>query len=264
MEKSAVFFDIDGTLWNYEKFIPDSAREAIRILRENGHLAFICSGRTRAFIQDDDLLSMGFDGIVCGCGCQVEIGGKIVYEHIIDSETAVNTLELIRGYGFRPVLEGPKYVYIDDSEFGIEDGFGNILRRDMGANLLTISGNYGEWVINKMSCATEVEEDQRQECFDRLKKNFTIIEHDPKVCELIPAGHNKATGLIKACQLIGINPCNTYAFGDSENDLEMLEAVQVGIAMGNGTDRAKAAADYITTAFDDDGIYNGLRHFGLI
>ena len=44
----------------------------------------------------------------------------------------------------------------------------------------------------------------------------------------------------------------------------MLEAAQYGVPMGNGTDRAKAAADYVTTAFDDDGIYNGLKHFGLI
>ena len=64
MEKSAVFFDIDGTLWNYDKYIPDSTRVAIKKLRENGHLAFICSGRARAFIQDKDLLSLGFDCII--------------------------------------------------------------------------------------------------------------------------------------------------------------------------------------------------------
>lgn len=64
MEKSAVFFDIDGTLWDYNNYIPDSCREGIKKLRENGHLAFICSGRSRAFIQNEDLLSLGFDGIV--------------------------------------------------------------------------------------------------------------------------------------------------------------------------------------------------------
>ena len=264
MEKSAVFFDIDGTLWNYDKFIPDSCREAIKLLRENGHLAFICSGRARSFIQDSELLSLGFDGIVCSCGCHIEIDGKMYYEKIIDSEMAINTVEMIRGYGVRPILEGPRYIYMDDKEFGLDNGFANILRRDMGSNLLTIEDNYGKWEINKLSCATEIEEVLRQECFDRLRKNYTIIEHNSDVCELVPAGHTKATGLLKACEFMHINPKNTYAFGDSENDLEMLDAVQVGIAMGNGTDRAKEVADYITTAFDDDGIYNGLKHFGLI
>ena len=265
MEKSAVFFDIDGTLWNYDKYIPDSTREGIKKLRENGHLAFICSGRARAFIQDKDLLSLGFDGIVCSCGCHIEIDGKLLYEKVIDEEFAVKTVEMIRSYGFRPILEGPNYIYMDDDEFDHNDGFGNILRRDVGDDLVTISGDYyGKWRINKLSCATEVEADKRIECFERLSKDFAIIAHNDNVCELVPAGHNKATGMMKTCELLGINPRNTYAFGDSENDIDMLEAAQVGIAMGNGTDRAKAAADYVTAAFDEDGIYKGLEHFGLI
>ncbi|SFI20422.1 hypothetical protein SAMN04487830_1309 [Pseudobutyrivibrio sp. OR37] len=263
--KSAVFFDIDGTLWNYEKYIPDSCREGIKKLRENGHLAFICSGRARSFIQDKDLLSLGFDGIVCSCGCHVEINGDVLYEKVIDKEFAKKTIEMIRDYGFRPILEGPKKIYMDDDEFGHDDYFGNVLRRDLGSDLVTIGGDYyGDWVINKMSCATDVEADKRIECFERLSKHYSIIAHNDEVCELVPAGHNKATGMLKACELVGIDPANTYAFGDSENDLDMLEAAHVGIAMGNGTDRAKAAADYVTTAFDEDGIYNGLKHFGLI
>ncbi len=265
MKKAAVFFDIDGTLWNYDKFIPDSTRTAIKQLRENGHLAFICSGRSRAFIRDKDLLSLGFDGIVCACGCHVEIDGKILYEKIIDKAFAKDTIELVRKYGIRPILEGPRNIYMDDSEFGFDDIFGNILRRDVGKDLLSIGEDYyGNWVINKMSCATDIEADKRVECFNRLSDEYEIISHNDFVCELVPHGHNKATGMLKACELIGIDPENTYALGDSENDLDMLEAAHVGIAMGNGTDRAKAAADYVTTAFDDDGIYNALKHFGLI
>ncbi|WP_294219120.1 Cof-type HAD-IIB family hydrolase [Pseudobutyrivibrio sp.] len=265
MEKSAVFFDIDGTLWNYEKYIPDSARLAIKKLRENGHLAFICSGRARAFIQDKDLLSLGFDGIVCSCGCHIEIDGKILYEKIIEKDFAKETIETIRKYGFRPILEGPKNIYMDDNEFGHDDPFGNILRRDVGKDLVSIGGDYyGKWVINKLSCATDVEADKRLECFDWLSNEYSIIAHNDNVCELVPAGHNKATGMMKACELVGIDPKNTYAIGDSENDLDMLEAAGIGIAMGNGTENAKAAADYVTTAFDDDGIYNALKHYNLI
>ena len=265
MGKAAVFFDIDGTLWDYDNYIPDSTRQGIKKLRENGHLTFICSGRSRAFIRNEDLLSLGFDGIVCACGCHIEIDGKLLYEKVLDEEFAKKTVEMIRSYGFRPILEGPKNIYMDEDEFNKNDSFGNVLRRDVGKDLVEIGGDYyGKWRINKMSCATEVEADKRIECFDRLSKYYSVIAHNDNVCELIPAGHNKATGMMKACELVGINPHNTYAFGDSENDLDMLEAAQVGIAMGNGSDRAKAAADYVTDSMYEDGIYNGLKHFGLI
>ena len=54
------------------------------------------------------------------------------------------------------------------------------------------------------------------------------------------------------------------AFGDGENDMEMLRYVGIGVAMGNASDAVKAAADYVTDTVDDDGIEKALRHFGLI
>ncbi len=262
--KSAVFFDIDGTLWDYEKYIPESTKTGIKKLRENGHLAFICSGRTRAFINDPDLLGIGFDGIVCACGCHIEIDGKVLYKKILEQDFVQKTVELIRGYGIKPILEGPKNLYMSSEDFE-DDKFGKVLKRDMGDKLLAIDGDYyGKWVVNKMSCSTDIEAAKRVEVFDRLAKYYNIIQHSDTVCELVPAGYSKATGMLKACEIVGIDPANTYAFGDSENDLEMLETAHVGIAMGNGTDRAKAVADYVTTPFDEDGIYNGLKHFGLI
>ena len=263
--KSAVFFDIDGTLWNYDHYIPESEYEAIRRLRENGHMAFICSGRARAFINDPELLALGFDGIVCSCGCHIELGGQVAYENIIDKDQAIRTIELVRRYGFRPILEGPEHLYMDDSEFGLDDPFGNLLRRDMGSGLLTIGGdNYGSWHINKMSCATEVPAEAKEECYSLLAPNYEIIIHNENVCELVPKGFNKAKGMLHACQLAGIDPANTYAFGDSENDIEMLQTAAHSVAMGNGTDHAKSVAEYVTAPFDEDGILKGLEHYGLI
>ena len=62
----------------------------------------------------------------------------------------------------------------------------------------------------------------------------------------------------------GIDPQDSMAFGDSENDVSMLKAAGIGVAMGNATAQAKAAADYITDDAEKDGIYKALRHFELI
>ena len=75
---AAIFFDIDGTLWDRDNNIPQSTKEAIHQLQENGHQTFLCSGRTRVFINSEELLGMGFDGIVCGCGTFIAVS----YTHL--------------------------------------------------------------------------------------------------------------------------------------------------------------------------------------
>lgn len=257
----AVFFDIDGTLWDFKNIIPQSTVTAIRRLRENGHYAIICSGRARAYIQNPDLFSVGFDGVVAGCGTHVELDGNVVYEKIIDEKLAVYTVETVRRYGFRPILEGPEYLYLDREDF-LDEPYGKKLMLELGERLQSIRAHYGSWVINKLSCAT-VNAD-REACFAALEEYYTYLIHSSEVVELVPKGHSKATGMEMMCETLGISRADTFAVGDSINDLAMLEYAGVGIAMGNGTRDAKAAADYVTTGLHEDGIYNALLHFGLI
>ena len=81
--------------------------------------------------------------------------------------------------------------------------------------------------------------------------------------DVIEKGFSKAEGLKRLCEYYGIGMENSIAFGDSLNDLEIIEAAAIGIAMGNGREELKAAADYVTTDIGDDGIWNACVHFGL-
>ena len=76
--KKAVFFDIDGTLWNEHMQVPESTTKAIRELRNAGNYAFLCSGRSRSNIRSEKILGIGFDGIVAACGTHIEYEGKKV------------------------------------------------------------------------------------------------------------------------------------------------------------------------------------------
>lgn len=257
----AVFFDIDGTLWDFHNEIPDSTVQAIRKLRENGHYALICSGRARAYIQHPKLSEIGFDGVVAGCGTHVELNNRIVYEQLIDPELAVYTVETVRNYGFRPILEGPEYLYMDDADFA-NDVYGQKLTRELGNRLVSIADHYGSWKINKLSCATDNAD--RDGCFAALEQYYTYLVHSSAVVELVPKGHSKATGMQKVCELLDILRENTFAVGDSVNDLAMLDYAGVGIAMGNATPEAKQAADHVTTDLHDDGIYRAMLYYGLI
>lgn len=92
----------------------------------------------------------------------------------------------------------------------------------------------------------------------------TIPKYLHTVLEIVPKGFSKAVGIEKVCEYLGISRENTYALGDSVNDLEMIAYVSHGIAMGNGTEDIKVQADYVTDAVEKDGIEKALKHFRLI
>ncbi len=81
---------------------------------------------------------------------------------------------------------------------------------------------------------------------------------------MVPVGFDKGTGIQKVCELLDVDISDTYAFGDSINDTEMIEAAGHSIVMGNGTDELKAKAEFVTTSLHDDGIFNGCRKMGLL
>lgn len=259
--KKIAFFDIDGTLWDRKNFIPESTIEAITRFREKGGLAFINSGRARSYITNPSLIAIGFDGFVCGCGTHVEMDGKILYEHLLKKEEIDFTTRIVRENQFRPIYEGPWHLYLDEADFPIGEAYGDKLRREMGEGLLPIEG-IDNIVANKLSCAIDTPDPNK--CFMQLGHLYTFIVHTSTVVEMVPKGHSKATGIGKVCELLGVDIKDTYAFGDSENDLEMLRFAGNSIVMGNGTERAKNIADYVTSDLYNDGIYNAMRYYGLI
>lgn len=256
-----LFFDIDGTIWDYKNFIPESTIAGIRAARANGHKCFINSGRSRAFIYNKDLLGIGFDGIISSCGCMIEYEGKVLYNRLINRENGIHTLETVRKYGFKPILEGPEYLYMEQADFQ-GDVYGEKVMKEMGDRLLGISDNWGNWTINKMSCATK--DCDTKSCISELNDMYDFIVHNETVLEMVPKGFNKGVGIEEVCNLIGEKIENTMAFGDSVNDREMLQTAGTGVAMGNATDEVKEFADYVTTDLHENGISNAMRHFGVI
>ena len=258
-----LFFDIDGTLWNYRNEISEKTRYAIRKARANGHKCFINTGRARAFVTSEDLLGIGFDGIVSACGTMIEYGGNVVFNRLVSGEDAVRTVETVRKYGFKPILEGPKYLYLERRDFE-NDMYGKKVIAEMGDRLLGIDECWGQWEFEKLSCATEVPVRQRDECFALLADLYDYMVHSDEVVEMVPKGFDKGAGIRKVCELLGEDIANTFAFGDSINDKEMLLAAGVGVAMGETYHDLSEYADYITTSLENEGVYNAMKHFELI
>ena len=280
MNRKLVFFDVDGTIWDWKRVVPDFAREAVRRMRENGHLAFICSGRAKGNLRAPWLLDIGFDGMVAACGAYVELEGEILYNRIIEQAQVKNTVDVVNRCKMPFVLEGPQKHWVSDWGFDRDDYVANLyeLLKD---DAVTISG-YTEGIeINKFSADILGMTDYREiratldDYFDFIEHGVTpdlLLESAHKgkpleilgVIEAVPKGLSKGVGLKLVCEKLGIAPEDTIAVGDSVNDLEMFETAGTAIAMGNATDAAKQAADWITTDIHEDGVFNAMRHFGLI
>lgn len=287
MTRKIVFFDIDGTIWNVHNEIPESTAEAIKRLRENGNLVFINTGRTRGYLRRPDLFALGFDGIISGAGTMIEycsdsicsgngdIAGRsldtvvdreindsnVIYYHRIEPELAEYTVITARQYGFRPILEGKHHLYLEDKEFAA-DPFGHKVITEMEEDRRNIDDCWGKWEMSKLSCATDSPD--REKGLKILEKDYHLQIHNENVCEFVPNGYGKDVGVLKLCSLLGTEISDTFAFGDSVNDIAMLKTAGMGIAMGNGSPEAKAAADYVTDIMENGGIMNACKYFGLI
>ncbi len=265
MGKKAVFFDIDGTLYDFRNGVCDSTREAIRRLKANGHYAFICTGRTMATIFDPELLSMDFDGLVAGCGTYVVKDDKQLLNYEISLEKLHRALRVFRAYRMDPVLEGEHFLYYRRQDYlvGKKDAFMEALDQAIPERLVEIEDHMEDMHVNKL-CVRCEDEELAKEGLGLLEEDYALVKTDGLHRELIPVGYSKATGMKKMCGHLGIDRVDTYAFGDSANDLDMLKYAGCGIAMGNASRITRETADYVTRGIDEDGLYLGLKEFGLI
>ncbi len=268
MGRKAVFFDGDGTVTDLIKGIPVSAAEAIRACKENGHLTFLCTGRSRAMV-DRGLEEVGFDGMIAGAGTYLERDGQVQYNKELPPAEARRVMELLRGKGLVPVMEGRDYMYYDLEEYTDEvDWFAGRLTQMLGEHWRPITGNEHCMHVNKIS-AKAVPGADREGALRELSPSFDAVVHEAKgfaggTIELMPKGYSKALGIAVACRLYDIDQKDTVAFGDSNNDLEMFHHVHTKVAMGNASPKLLELADYVTTDMFHDGIRNGLCYLGLI
>lgn len=261
MNQKIVFFDIDGTLYDHELGVPNSARKAIRSLLEKNHIPIICTGRTRAMIPEH-LIELGFLGIVAGAGTYVEYKGEVLHNKVAGEAEAKSMISFLQQHGIKHVAEGPEHVYFDTTDRSEEYSFINqllhVIGKEKGKSI-----NRDNIRFNKISCFLN-KPNELNMILTFIQNKYHVINHPDAVVELVPIGYTKATGIQYLLEHLQIDRKDSYAFGDSMNDIEMLDYVEYGIAMGNSYEEVLKRAKYKTKSLKDDGIYYGLKEFGLI
>ena len=262
MNKKIVFFDIDGTIYLYGKGVPQDTIEAIKQLKENGNLAILCTGRTKSMIFPE-IENIGFDGIIAGGGTYVEFGGKEISRYVMDKELTIDIIETMRNNNIMAIPEGIEHMYFDkelmpESYYPIFE----LYKSQVGENVIEIQ-NVNDVVVSKVSGVANTDNGVFS-LKEKFGDRFTFVEHLNKYIEMIPNGYSKAVGISELIKYLKMPWENTYAFGDSMNDYEMLKYVKYGVAMGNADDGFKSQMNYVTEDYDKGGIKNALMRFGLI
>jgi len=256
-----IFFDIDGTIYDYYHGISPSVREGVKRLRENGHHPVICTGRTRVMIFDE-IADMGFDGIIAGAGTYIEWKGDVlVYEEMSQDQIHM-IIHSLRKHGFCAYPEGQKIFYYDQEM--VNNGMDEIYRiyqRHIPEHIRPI--DLGEEMhVSKIS-AMYTDDSDRDGVLAEIGDDFFWADHG-LLFETFPKRFSKGAGIRSLMEYLGADMEDTYAFGDSFNDLDMLQTVKYGVCMGNAKDSLKALVPIHTEHMLDRGVYKALVRFGLI
>ncbi len=274
-----IFMDIDGTLVNDHGIIPDSAKHAVRQARENGHLVFICTGRSKAELFPE-ILEVGFDGIIGAAGGYIEIDEEVLLHERVSTEDVEHLVAYFDEHGIDYYLESNGGLFASKNcKAHIRKIIDNFIMENPHAreevekglqpfhDCLIEGENPIRDDINKISFLgsdVPISEISRE-----FEAKFTVISSTVPIFgensgELSVPGIHKATAIEILINHLKIDKQNTFAYGDGLNDLEMLEYVQYGIAMGNAKEPVKLAADDITDTHDEHGIYNSFKKYGLL
>ena len=250
-----VFFDIDGTLAT-GKHVPESAAEGLRLLRENGNLVFICTGRNPAYAEKN--FGQYADGFICCNGRLAVKGGEVLYSHPLSDEQIREIVKRMDAVG-----AGYAFLGTDEGYYGGDPAGYEVMSRVQDKGF--VKNGLAEH-MNVYTFDAYLGTPDRISVIQEALDGFAIANsHGPHPsADITVLGVDKGTALVHVAEVLGVPLENTYGFGDGRNDICMLKAVGHGIAMGNAIDETKAAAEYVTTDINDNGVWNGLKHYGLI
>jgi hypothetical protein len=274
MKQKLIFLDIDGTLTPAGSNVPPaSAMEAVRRAQKNGHKVFLCTGRNPAMLAP--VLALGFEGAVAGAGGYVLAGDRVLFDCPMPQEDFETGMRLLKETGVFRTIEAKDATWGDEDlgEFLAQAGDGNSelvrWRKTLAEQLhiLPMSAYDGRPVYKIVFMCREAS--QLEPARRALEKDYSFVVQDVAAhhClngELINRKYDKGRGVKIVADEYGVGLEDTIGFGDSMNDLEMIETVGYSVCMDNGSPALKAKSDLVCPAVEEDGLYRAFEQLGLI
>lgn len=272
MQTKVFFFDIDGTLVNFDGTILDSTVQALQRLKENGHKLILCTGRSKFQIYDELFRRISFDGIIAGAGTYVEYHDQILRQEQMGPDRIKKLVSYFEERGMLYSLSAPQHlICTPENEQGIAKlfakcGIAQEVFEQIGAKRFTESDmlakveQYG--YVEKANYMDspypndKVRTDLRPE-FEVVDSSFSVDQRSDG--EVSIAGVTKSSGMELIIRHLGFSKDDIIAFGDGPNDIDMIAYAGIGIAMGNAVEEVKQVADKVTAPVGEHGIAKALQ-----
>lgn len=255
----AVFFDIDGTLVSHETGkIPDSAFDALRGLKARGIKVCLASGRYPEGVGWIEKL-FPFDACVSTNGqyCYVP-GGERIHQLAFTPEQVRTVKDYVEAHRLASIFVAAHDYRINFPNGAMEENYA-LFRKPMPPVLTE------GWLESQEIIQFIVYSDPRQDhAMEEAMSFLHCARAVPTCADVMPRQGGKHMGIRAVCRHFGFGIDQAAAFGDSYNDLEMLQHCALGVAMAGAPQPIRDCARFVTNAPDDHGIYNALQSYGLI
>jgi Cof subfamily protein (haloacid dehalogenase superfamily) len=252
-----VFFDIDGTLFKpHTNEMSQKTLETLQKLRENGIKICVATGRSPMGLPE--FPGIEFDAYLTYNGSYCYTKDTTIFSNSIKKEDVKQILLNAETMG--------KNVIVAIKSQILANGLDDVLKKFMAVENLEmeVSPDFEEKVKDEvyqvmLACCPEE--------YDAIMENVKhakIATWWDKAIDIIPFNGGKGIGIASVLKYYGLKKDEALAFGDGNNDIEMLQAVETGVAMGNASEDLKAVADFICKDVTEDGIYHFCVEHGFI
>ena len=258
------FFDIDGTILPVGRHIPQSALDAFAKAKSLGHRLFFCTGRS-PFELTEELRALPFDGGVFSSGAHVSVGASTIFNRYLTSEQRTFFFSIVDRFDLLWILQSDDGSYLTSET---QDFYCELTRKVYSRSIDFLGFNIVDsfpadkpivkmFILSKKGLVLEA-----RKAFEGPLHSVNNTNGLSAECaaELMAPDLTKASGIAHILSYLGEDVSFTVGIGDGENDIEMIETCNLGIAMGNSCDALKEKADFVTSDIEDDGLAKAMEY----
>ena len=245
MHKKVIFLDLDGTIISHKtNSVPDSTKDAIKKLQQNGHFVVIATGRVPALFYGIDK-ELGIDSFVAANGRIVEHKGEIILDNFIDKKVVEKLVKTV--YDLQIDIGFENYTdYVLNSKFtDLPNKFSDVFHLEYPK----VHHNYH--LDNKVHQLVLFYNDTDYTKFEKQFPTLNFSFSNQYGLDINEKGGLKELGVKKLLSHLGIDKKHSIAVGDGFNDISMIQYCEIGVAMGNAHQDVKNHANIVA-----DSVYN--------